>query len=169
MIYFKFLVYFDLSFKKEHITAETITWWFTSYFSYFAFRLLWHISQRERITVRVIEFISSSTLIYFPKKKRITVEGHYFRNRIKVAFMTKVISWWFYFKFLLFCFALLWQRNTLRSKSLMIYFFNLLWSISQKKCTTAEHQIAHIRFNSWAIIFAILSISFLTLYYGDDR
>ena len=53
------LIYFS---KRKRITIEVIFWWFISDFSYFAFRLLWHISQRKRITIGIIEFISS---IYF--------------------------------------------------------------------------------------------------------
>ena len=37
-------------------------WWFISYFFYFVFRLFWHISQKKRITIEIIEFIFS---IYF--------------------------------------------------------------------------------------------------------
>ena len=139
-------VYFGISHREKHYDRD--------HWVHFS-SLLWSIFQEESTTAENIDdlFLISFILFRFALTKMDALQqthldqkthydrNHYFRNRIEVALMTKIIPWWFYFKFLLFCFALLWQRNTLRPKSLMIYFFNLLWHIYQKKRTTKNDRL----------------------------
>ena len=98
MVYFIFLLFRSSSIlayfpKGTHYDRSRIL---VIYFRFLLFcsRLSWHISQREHITIRVIGFISSSTLTYFPKKKgmhysrtpnrshSIQFLGNYFRNSL---------------------------------------------------------------------------------------
>ena len=54
-------------------------WWFISYFFYFVFRLFWHISQKKRITIEIIEFIFSVYFDLFIKKNALRSKSLFFQ------------------------------------------------------------------------------------------
>ena len=127
MIYFKFLVYFDLSFKRNALRSRSLM----TYFWLFLFSRSILIRNALRQNIKSLKFWFIFDIFNFRLSVHLDQKTNYDRDNHLMI----------YFKFFLFRFALFWQKSTLRSKPLMIYFFNLFWSIFQKKRITKNDRL----------------------------